>query len=240
MGEAEDICIIETDPDGDASLYNRKETRHLQPLLCETWADIKTAGIAARDGNLEALHRRYYRSTRDRPFKTVGLDTISTARDIDLREQRNGKDKGDQNIYDINNTRILDLVHNLLRSKYNVILVGHVREMKDSQGNTILTRPALSDNLWSTVCSQVSAVLYLEKVELGKVSKRVLHGIPTDNKIIVKNRYGSLIDKIENPKWLDVENAIAEWRLRSQSSELEPEPEPEPDKKEELDAEPSA
>ena len=211
---AKNPCIVMLDSGGEESLYNHEETRHLRPLIPDKWQEIELIAKAAKSGGLENLYKRIYRDW-DGAFDTIILDSISRAREMDLREQRGEKDTGDQFIYSKNNTRVMDVIHDLFRSKYNVILICHVKEEKDNEGETVLTRPDLSSGLLSQVAKQVSGIYYLSMRPSASGAKRTLKVLPTSTKLVAKNRYGGLPESIENPKWDQIEEAINIWREKA-------------------------
>lgn len=98
------------------------------------------------------------------------------------------------------------------RTEKNLILVGHIREIKDKEGDVVLIRPDLGDMVLSTVASLVDAMFYMSASTDSKgVTTRKLQTIP-NRKIRAKNRFGTMPAEIINPTFDDLLSAIKEQK----------------------------
>lgn len=143
-------------------------------------------------------------------IKTVVIDTSTAMQKRDLNHimkeavQKNSNrdiDVPSEAEYTKNNRRITRLLQDFIEtSGKNVIILGHVKEEKDDDGNTVLTRPGNSPSLMASIAEMVDGVFYMSSNTDSKgVTTRELQLMPS-RKLIAKNRF-DLPNKITNPNF---------------------------------------
>jgi hypothetical protein len=142
-----------------------------------------------------------------RSKKTLVIDTWSTLQMKELNTQMlnlaNGRhpDLPSEAEFNINNTRLRKALIDLLeQSGKNLIIISHIKEEKDDQGNTIIIRPGNSPSISQTVGSLVDGIFFLQsKTDSKGETTRKLTCVPS-MKTKAKNRFSAVISKeIENP-----------------------------------------
>lgn len=190
------------------SLLNHPDLFDTPIRVCDTLSEASTAkNLLANDDNPD--------------IKTVIVDTLSTLhkKDLDaimkpINAARN--DLPSQAEFNRNNRRISrfvdELTANCFKKGRNIILLCHIREEKDDDGNTTLIRPGISEGLVRLVAPGTSAIFYLEARANSKGEvKRTLRTVAT-NKVKGKNRFKALPTAIEDPHFSMIEKAIEEQR----------------------------
>lgn len=150
--------------------------------------------------------------------KTVTIDTWSSLQMKELNDQMRevGKKAGrnpdlpSEAEFNINNTRLRKILVDLIdRTDKNLVILSHIKEEKDDDGNTVLIRPGNSPSLSSTVAGLVDGIFYLSsKTDSKGVTTRTLKCMPSP-KIRAKNRFAATLEKeIIDPTWKDIQGAI--------------------------------
>lgn len=114
--------------------------------------------------------------------------------------------------FNINNTRLRKALIDLLElSGKNIVIISHVKEEKDNDGNTIVIRPFNSPSITGTIASLVDGIFYLtSKTDSKGETTRKLQCMPS-SKIRAKNRFSKFLTKeIENPSAQHILKAIEE------------------------------
>lgn len=157
------------------------------------------------------------KNDKDENIKTVIVDTVTTLQFKDLSAIMNklpdGRDPDLPSMAEFNrdNRRVARFIQELLdaceSTGRNVVILAHIKEEKDDEGNITLIRPGTSPALTQALAPMVDCVFYLSHVADSKGEiKRELHTVAT-RKIKGKNRFGSLPTKIENPHFSVIEKA---------------------------------
>lgn len=160
-----------------------------------------------------------------RSCETVIVDTWSTLQMKELNSQmkevgtKQGRhpDLPSEAEFNINNTRLRKVLIDLLEmSGKNVVILSHVKEEKDDDGNTIVIRPFNSPSITGTIASLVDGIFYLtSKTDSKGETTRKLQCMPS-NKIRAKNRFSAYLNKeVVNPTALDIMRAIEEQQAQA-------------------------
>lgn len=154
--------------------------------------------------------------------ETITIDTLSTLQMKELNEQMKtvGQKQGrhpdlpSEGEFNINNTRIRKLMLEMLeRSGKNIVVLSHIKEEKDNNGQTILIRPGNSPSLSGTISNLCSGIFYLtSRTDAKGETTRKLRCLGSQS-LWAKNRFSSTLSKeIDEPTAKDVMKAIDEQR----------------------------
>lgn len=212
-------CHFSIDRGGWESLLNHPWSKEVRSLIPGDYSDVKKFAAAVGSGRLETLYRRTYPDFEG-SFQTAIFDSFSAARDMEIREQLGTSDKTSRDTWTMNNRRLNRILEEMWDGPYNVIVICHVKEDKDNDGTTVLTRPDISGGLTAQVLRHLSGVFYLKKTG----TSRILQVQPSSQKVTAKNRYGGLPDELVNPSWTKVEDAITKWRANHAETTTRHEP----------------
>lgn len=203
------------------SLLNHPELAHIPIKKVITFEDAQEVIFAAR--------------AKDKFFDdidTIVVDTIDRLQRTQLNEElRDAVAKNSnrhphlpsENEYNINNRIMEKLVLGLLDLDKNVIFVGHTKEEKDDNGNTVLIRPGTSPAFTKTLIDLVDGVFYMTASTDSKgVTTRKVRFLPS-RQLVGKNRLGTLPVEVQDPSFEIIVDAANKQRELVRSFRAEPE-----------------
>lgn len=133
---------------------------------------------------------------------TIIVDTVSECQTLErLRQTGDSMDdtwKYNQNVFTVNNFRIMAMVRTLKKCGKNIVWLCHEKtELTDKQEK--LVRPALSDTLLATVCAGVDGQFYYKRLGANRV-------LETDGmgQVQTKSRFARARPFV-NPTWNELE-----------------------------------
>lgn len=196
---------------GRRSLLNHPELAGVPVVKANTYKEAEAVIAAASAGD----------SFFD-DIDTIIIDTITRLQQKQLVEElKAAVEKNSsrhpflpsQNEYNINNRMMERFVLSLIeRTNKNIIIVGHVKEDKDDEGQTVLTRPNTSPGVVGTLTSLMDGVFYMSSNTLSTgETTRKLRVLPSA-KLKAKNRLGSLPVELINPTFKQVLDAAESQR----------------------------
>jgi hypothetical protein len=148
--------------------------------------------------------------------KIIQIDTFSTLQQKELNHQMKklpagrNKDLPSEAEFNINNTRLRKALFDLYdNTDKNIIVVSHIKEEKDDEGNTVLIRPGNSPSISQSVANMASGIFYLQsKTDSKGVTTRTLKCMPGP-RLWAKNRFASTLEReIPEPTSKDLVAAI--------------------------------
>ncbi len=183
---------------GRRSLLNHPNLVNIPVLSTPTFKDVEDVLWAVIDGD------KFFDDK-----KTLVIDTVSELQSRELREQVRMAHKANPNRhpdlpsqaeYNINNIRLKKLVLAFRENTdKNLILLSHVKEERDDEGNTVLIRPNTSPTLTAQLVGLMDGVFYMTAdSKRDGATTRKLRVIPTRQNM-AKNRFGFQSPELENP-----------------------------------------
>lgn len=202
FADVPNVLYIVTDDNGWTVLQSHRAAADIQLFYTRKWSE------------LAEWVTRLAKSQLIQTVETIVVDTISECQVLERLNQVGGQPltdgwKFNQNIYSVNNFKIMALVRALKATGKNIVWLSHVTEDLIGEGKNAekLVRPALSATLLSTLQANVDGQWYYHKPGGNRV-------LITDGsgEVQTKSRF-KLARPITNPTWEQLQ-VILQSRMR--------------------------